>query len=77
MFTVRVPYDDPERRATPRPEYDSADVRLGADAAEITTEHWSDPPETAVVVDGEVHECSECGALWATEESLNAHQASH
>jgi hypothetical protein len=77
-FTLRVPYRDPDRRHVPRIEgVDSANVYLGREAAEVTTEHWADPPDDYEVVDGEVYECDHCRSLWATEEARNAHMASH
>jgi len=77
-FTLRVPYSDSDRRHVPRIQAaDSGSVYLGAEAAEVTTEHWSDPPDDYTVVDGEVYECEQCGALWATEQARNAHLASH
>lgn len=78
MFTIRVPLDDDADARAPvkRPDSDHT-ARLLRDGAEITAERFEDPPSTYSVVDGEVHECDDCGALFASQQAKAGHSGSH
>jgi hypothetical protein len=78
MFTIRVPLDDTADSRAPVQRPDSEHTaRLLRDGVEITAEQFEDPPSTYSVVDGEVHVCDDCGALFASQPALAGHSASH
>jgi len=78
MFTIRVPLDDTADSRAPvqRPDSDHT-ARLQRDGALITAEQFENPPSTYAVVSGEVHECDDCGALFASQEAVAGHSGSH
>lgn len=78
MFTIRVPLDDTADSRAPvqRPDSDHT-ARLQRDGALITAEQFENPPSTYSVVSGEVHECDDCGALFASQQAKAGHSGSH
>lgn len=78
MFTIRVPLDETADARAPVQRPDSEHTaRLLRDGVEITAEEFEDPPSTYSVVDGEVHVCDDCGALFASQPAMAGHSGAH